>query len=89
MESSDPVSDHAGINFLFLFDQVVKVVGSTIKPRPFCSNAWCKFYELLVTLRLVDDLDISTSALHSVHLCEAPGGFVCALNHFVQSGECG
>ncbi|XP_067939668.1 cap-specific mRNA (nucleoside-2'-O-)-methyltransferase 2-like [Watersipora subatra] len=63
---------------------VVRVVTREINPKPFCSNAWCKFYELLSTLRLLDDLDKSVP-FQSVHLCEAPGGFICALNHFVQS----
>lgn len=48
----------------------------------FVTKAWCKFYELLssypVVRRCID------GRFNSMHLCEAPGAFVAALNHFLQ-----
>ena len=47
-----------------------------------CTQAWVKFYEILSTFlgkSLVPDCHFM-----SVHLCEAPGAFVTALNHFLQ-----
>ncbi|RUS85906.1 hypothetical protein EGW08_006309 [Elysia chlorotica] len=47
-----------------------------------CTQAWVKFYEILNAFHgkgLVPD-----DQFMSVHLCEAPGAFVTALNHFLQ-----
>ena len=44
------------------------------------TQAWCKFTECVNRYDLVEG-----SALNSVHLCEAPGAFVAALNHHIQS----
>lgn len=47
-----------------------------------CTQAWVKFYEILSSFNsqgLVPD-----QPFLSVHLCEAPGAFVTALNHFLQ-----
>ncbi|GFR68895.1 CAP-specific mRNA (Nucleoside-2'-O-)-methyltransferase 2 [Elysia marginata] len=47
-----------------------------------CTQAWVKFYEILCTFQgqgLLPDQHFM-----SVHLCEAPGAFVTALNHFLQ-----
>jgi cap2 methyltransferase len=41
------------------------------------TQAWCKFTECLNKFNLVRE----KRRLHSVHLCEAPGAFVAALNH--------
>ncbi|GFN88442.1 Cap-specific mRNA (nucleoside-2'-o-)-methyltransferase 2 [Plakobranchus ocellatus] len=47
-----------------------------------CTQAWVKFYEILSVYHsegLVPDRPFL-----SLHLCEAPGAFVTALNHFLQ-----
>lgn len=46
----------------------------------FITKGWCKFYEILCNYpQLVD-----TEQLNSLHLCEAPGAFVSALNHYLH-----
>ncbi|XP_062381136.1 cap-specific mRNA (nucleoside-2'-O-)-methyltransferase 2 [Sardina pilchardus] len=51
-----------------------------------CTQAWAKFYEVLGTFELLPAVALQQGELHSVHLCEAPGAFVSALNHFLRSG---
>ncbi|KAH9383856.1 hypothetical protein HPB48_025626 [Haemaphysalis longicornis] len=44
------------------------------------TQAWCKFYQLL------HDYDLARAdPLRSFHLCEAPGAFVLALQHYLHS----
>ncbi|XP_059622244.1 cap-specific mRNA (nucleoside-2'-O-)-methyltransferase 2 [Phlebotomus argentipes] len=49
----------------------------------FVTQAWTKFYECLATFPLVPVRGLT--ALNTVHLCEAPGAFVVALNHFLRT----
>lgn len=44
-----------------------------------CTQAWVKFYEVLSSFKIVPDTDFC-----SLHLCEAPGAFIAALNHYLQ-----
>ncbi|XP_037038546.1 cap-specific mRNA (nucleoside-2'-O-)-methyltransferase 2 [Bradysia coprophila] len=48
----------------------------------FVTKAWCKFYECLSAFPIVK-VD-ARGEFNSVHLCEAPGAFVAALNHYIQ-----
>lgn len=48
----------------------------------FQTQAWCKFYEILSNFPKLIEND-SDSNLISLHLCEAPGAFVCSLNHYL------
>jgi 23S rRNA U2552 (ribose-2'-O)-methylase RlmE/FtsJ len=43
-------------------------------------QAWCKFYEIVSSFDLLPPGDVQSS----LHLCEAPGAFVTALNHFIH-----
>ena len=48
-----------------------------------CTQGWAKFHEILLHYgSLVSE---ATTKLHSVHLCEAPGGFIASLNHFLKT----
>ncbi len=69
-----------------------------------CTIAWLKMYELLVTYKLVAAEEAPSSStssssssfsssssvptFSSVHLCEAPGAFICATNHYFQTRCC-
>lgn len=46
------------------------------------SIAWLKMYEMLSFIQDKGFLPAG-GALRSAHVCEAPGGFVCATNHFL------
>ncbi|XP_012690972.2 cap-specific mRNA (nucleoside-2'-O-)-methyltransferase 2 [Clupea harengus] len=50
-----------------------------------CTQAWAKFYEVLGTFDLLPAEALQRGELLSVHLCEAPGAFISALNHFLKS----
>lgn len=50
----------------------------------FVTKAWSKFYEIVTAYQLVRFFDSSTGVFNSMHLCEAPGAFVAALNHFLK-----
>lgn len=43
------------------------------------TQAWCKFYEILWSFPLIS----AKSNISSLHLCEAPGGFISALNYYL------
>ncbi|ENN72962.1 hypothetical protein HUJ04_004004 [Dendroctonus ponderosae] len=47
------------------------------------TQAWCKFYEILS--RFPSLIDNSVERFKSLHLCEAPGAFISALNHRLAS----
>ncbi|KAG7468629.1 hypothetical protein MATL_G00145120 [Megalops atlanticus] len=52
-----------------------------------CTQAWCKFYEILGTFGLIPDRALQCGEFNSVHLCEAPGAFVASLNHYLKSNS--
>ncbi|KAK2197467.1 bifunctional S-adenosyl-L-methionine-dependent methyltransferase superfamily/Adrift-type ribose 2-O-methyltransferase domain/Ribosomal RNA methyltransferase [Babesia duncani] len=63
--------------------------GNKVPGVELVTNAWLKFYEILVHYDLVKFLKpkIETEAvtLHSFHISECPGGFIAALNHYIKS----
>ncbi len=58
---------------------VVAAVRSVAKAE-LLTQAWCKFYECL---NRYPDLIAPDGKLRTAHLCEAPGAFVAALNHYL------
>lgn len=52
-----------------------------------CTQAWCKFYEILGTFDLLPLEALHKGELNTVHLCEAPGAFITALNHYLKTSE--
>ncbi|XP_059848463.1 cap-specific mRNA (nucleoside-2'-O-)-methyltransferase 2 [Hypanus sabinus] len=50
-----------------------------------CTQAWCKFYEVLGTFPVLPEAALQAGKLNSVHLCEAPGAFITSLNHYLRS----
>ncbi|CAG0914437.1 unnamed protein product [Notodromas monacha] len=57
----------------------------TFAAPELCTQAWCKFYELLSKFpKLVEPEKRNGDKLRqlrTLHLCEAPGAFIAALNH--------
>ncbi|XP_046390619.1 cap-specific mRNA (nucleoside-2'-O-)-methyltransferase 2 [Ischnura elegans] len=49
------------------------------------TQAWCKFFETVNSFELIPAQSMESKELNSVHLCEAPGAFVAALNHQLVS----
>lgn len=52
-----------------------------------CTQAWCKFFEILGTFGLLPEEALRNGELNTVHLCEAPGAFITALNHYIKTSE--
>ncbi|XP_029284468.1 cap-specific mRNA (nucleoside-2'-O-)-methyltransferase 2 [Cottoperca gobio] len=52
-----------------------------------CTQAWCKFSEILGSFNLLPEEALQNGELNTVHLCEAPGAFITALNHFIKTSE--
>ncbi|OXB74060.1 UNVERIFIED_CONTAM: hypothetical protein H355_003123 [Colinus virginianus] len=50
-----------------------------------CTQAWCKFHEILCSFPLLPADALQEGQLNSVHLCEAPGAFIASLNHYLKS----
>ncbi|NXU58595.1 CMTR2 methyltransferase, partial [Turnix velox] len=50
-----------------------------------CTQAWCKFHEILCSFPLLPKEALQDGELNSVHLCEAPGAFIASLNHYLKS----
>ncbi|CAH1173649.1 unnamed protein product [Phaedon cochleariae] len=62
---------------------VIKKLSENIQPE-LLTQAWCKFYEILGQFPIVPLCAVDQKKLQSLHLCEAPGAFVCALNHYLK-----
>uniref|UniRef100_A0A8C6VN43 Adrift-type SAM-dependent 2'-O-MTase domain-containing protein n=1 Tax=Naja naja TaxID=35670 RepID=A0A8C6VN43_NAJNA len=50
-----------------------------------CTQAWCKFHEIVCSFPLLPSDALQNGELNSVHLCEAPGAFIASLNHYLKS----
>ncbi|XP_050524415.1 cap-specific mRNA (nucleoside-2'-O-)-methyltransferase 2-like [Daktulosphaira vitifoliae] len=62
---------------------VISHLKKNIRPD-FLTQAWCKFYEILGNSSLLTQERTSKANFNSVHLCEAPGAFISALNHYIS-----
>ncbi|KAI0987958.1 hypothetical protein GJ496_006030 [Pomphorhynchus laevis] len=60
--------------------EAIRLIATQIKVD-LPTRAWLKMYEFLVVFTKLTE----PNPLRSLHLCEAPGAFVCALNHFIAS----
>ncbi|XP_018571350.1 cap-specific mRNA (nucleoside-2'-O-)-methyltransferase 2 isoform X2 [Anoplophora glabripennis] len=61
---------------------VMKKLSEDVQPE-LLTQAWCKFYEILGQFPIVPQNAALSGKFKSLHLCEAPGAFVCALNHYL------
>ncbi|KAG8562374.1 hypothetical protein GDO81_015656 [Engystomops pustulosus] len=50
-----------------------------------CTQAWCKFHEILCTYPLLPNTALWSYELNTLHLCEAPGAFISSLNHYIKT----
>lgn len=73
---------------------VLSCIKKQIQPE-FITQAWCKFYEIACNFSLVPlnkilqkNNEKNICSFTSVHLCEAPGAFVVALNHWLKLNDC-
>jgi len=75
---------HKHTSFTNLAGDVVFQVRRNIQPE-VCTIAWCKLYELLHGYDLLPWRDNTQDRpVSTIHLCEAPGAFVAATNHFLR-----
>lgn len=78
---------------------MVRHIRQTQGEVELCTTAWAKMYESIVTFDLlpgsgtlpsdstaaVGRVEGGGPAVGTVHLCEAPGAFISATNHFIRS----
>ncbi|KAK0150051.1 Cap-specific mRNA (nucleoside-2'-O-)-methyltransferase 2 [Merluccius polli] len=64
--------------------KVITTVRSSANAE-ICTQAWCKFYEILGSFNLLPEKAVLNGELNTVHLCEAPGAFITALNHYIKT----
>ncbi|KAI4459455.1 hypothetical protein MML48_6g00006350 [Holotrichia oblita] len=63
---------------------IISAIKHTFKAE-LVTQAWCKFYECVSEFPIVSKNAIEQGQLNSVHICEAPGAFICALNHYIKT----
>ncbi|XP_076801138.1 cap-specific mRNA (nucleoside-2'-O-)-methyltransferase 2-like isoform X1 [Clavelina lepadiformis] len=83
LNNFDIVEWSSHTNFTNPAAKILLHLRKTIHPE-LATQAWCKFYELL---SYGDVIPADCHMICSVHLCEAPGGFICALNHFLKTSK--
>ncbi|KAJ8918957.1 hypothetical protein NQ315_016859 [Exocentrus adspersus] len=65
---------------------VMKKLAENVQPE-LLTQAWCKFYEILCQFPVVPQYAMRSGKFSSLHLCEAPGAFVSALNHYLVANH--
>lgn len=83
LSDKDIVKWHQHTTFMNLAGNVNSELRQTVRPE-LCTQAWCKFYEMVSSYDLVD---LQNDTFNSVHLCEAPGAFITSLNHYLVSSD--
>ncbi|XP_063424264.1 cap-specific mRNA (nucleoside-2'-O-)-methyltransferase 2-like [Mytilus trossulus] len=83
LSDKDIVKWHQHTTFMNLAGNVNSELRQTVRPE-LCTQAWCKFYEMVSAYDLVD---LKNDNFNSVHLCEAPGAFITSLNHYLVSSD--
>ncbi|XP_019875417.2 cap-specific mRNA (nucleoside-2'-O-)-methyltransferase 2 isoform X2 [Aethina tumida] len=63
---------------------VIQRLKQNIHPE-LLTQAWCKFYECVNKFPIVPQYAINLNIVNTLHICEAPGGFICSLNHYLKS----
>lgn len=81
LSDKDIVRWHKHTTYMNIAGDVINELRQYIRPE-LCTQAWCKFYEIVSTFDLVN---LKGDSFNSVHLCEAPGAFITCLNHFLVS----
>ncbi|XP_028665439.1 cap-specific mRNA (nucleoside-2'-O-)-methyltransferase 2 [Erpetoichthys calabaricus] len=77
---------HQHTTFTNRAGKVISHVKNTVNAE-ICTQAWCKFYEILGNFPLLPKTALQNGELNSVHLCEAPGAFIASLNHYLKSNS--
>lgn len=62
--------------------KIVRSIRTKIRPE-LCTIAWVKMYEIISTYP--DLIPFDEYRIHSVHICEAPGAFICSINHYIKT----
>ncbi|XP_062356069.1 cap-specific mRNA (nucleoside-2'-O-)-methyltransferase 2 [Cinclus cinclus] len=75
---------HRHTSFTSKAGKIISHVKKSVNAE-LCTQAWCKFHEILCSFSLLPEEALQDGELNSVHLCEAPGAFIASLNHFLKS----
>ncbi|XP_029468796.1 cap-specific mRNA (nucleoside-2'-O-)-methyltransferase 2 [Rhinatrema bivittatum] len=75
---------HRHTSFTNKAGKVIPEVKRTVNAE-LCTQAWCKFHEIVCCFPLLPKEALWNRELNSVHLCEAPGAFIASLNHYLKS----
>lgn len=71
-------------NYTSLTSLIVRELRKKIAPE-LCTIAWTKMYEMLYAYELCGkDREKEKDKVKTLHVCEAPGGFICATNHYLK-----
>ncbi|CAH0553482.1 unnamed protein product [Brassicogethes aeneus] len=62
---------------------IIQRLKQNINPE-LLTQAWCKFYECISTFPVVPINAINQGNVNSLHICEAPGAFICSLNQYLK-----
>ncbi|ESP01692.1 hypothetical protein LOTGIDRAFT_139267 [Lottia gigantea] len=83
LSDKDIVSWHHHTKFMHIAGGIMHELKTAFHVE-LCTQAWCKFYEILNKFPIIPE---NCTEINSVHLCEAPGAFVSALNHQLKYRE--
>lgn len=81
LNHKDITSWHRHTQFTNRAAFIIPSLRSKYQPE-MCTQGWAKLHEIISTFKVIPD---SAVQFNSVHLCEAPGGFICSLNHYLKT----